>query len=761
MSPFIGYLIDAYTLFSPCDCIPAVPVSRAERPTQLMHMAQLGNIDGVNAKLHEARIVRHDRTALMLAAEGGHLECCKVLVDAGEAGIVDDRGVTALSRAIAAEKFSCSLFLFPFEGGLGSVTPLMQAAALGNSDELLLNTKYLNTKDVNGYTATMFASLYGNIKCLEYLFTNEQALGDFPLIRTFQLAIKNGQLSSISFLLYQRPDIISNIFFNGDTKPNIELNTSLTNIIKMFGNLNQNLEVTPLMHKAALGEPIAASDIDRWATKRDALKRTALMYCAQTNTNCQNTIDLLTKKEAGLRDDSGYMAFYYAFAKNEMPLASILYEKEMEKTLGEEDNAFSVAVSLGKQELITFCHNINMKKGYTPAQYKIKLRRSTTVQNRISQLIHSIISGTPEDHILFQEQIGVVPTNMYPFRFSCSALQAMIITMHYNYIPFLLGELGVVNANGKTSLMLAASMPDSPDLFAIFPYLAAEYGNKDNRGMTALMHAAYKGNNSYVRGLLPLEAGAQNIDGKSALIYASDGNNLEAVKLLASYEQGTQDSHGYTALMSASYNNYIKIVKVLMHHEAGFSSDENYTALALAMQEGNVEVAKLLYSIDVEVEKTEINPLIWAAFCGDVQGTLKYKKKYLKKRSAVLSTALKYAAAASSPETASLLLEEAGMFDDSKNTALMSAARMGSLECVRLLKPYEIGMKNNVEETALFYAATRGHCEVFMELLEEAPVIGQSMLVDMILKYVDDFSPEPAIVDMIVSDFIPCILNSQ
>lgn len=761
MSLLISCLIETHTLFPSYDRIPTVPVSRAERPTQLMCMAQLGNVDGVNANLHEAKIVRHDRTALMLAAEGGHLECCKLLVNVGEAGVVDDSGVTALSRAIAAEEFSCSLLLFPYEGKLSSVTPLMEAAALGNCDQLLLNVQYLNREDMNGYTATMFASIYGNIKCLEYLFINEQSCGNVPLIRAFQLAIKQSQLSSIYCLLYHKPYLRSNIFFSGNTKPNIGLNMSLTNIVNIFGKLDREYKITPLMYNAALGQTITLSDIDLWATKRDAYERTALMYYAQSNTNSQSAIDLLIKKEAGLRDNLGYMAFYYAFTKHNMSLASVLYEAEMEKTFGEEDNAFSVAVSLGNRDLITFCLNINLKKGYTPAQYKVKIRHSVSVGYKVRQLIESIMNGCPEDYILFNEQIGILDSNRHSSIILFTALQALIIKMHYEHIPFLLGELGIVNYRGQTTLMLAACMPDTPALSTAFPYLVAEHGHQDNQNMTALMHAARTGNNSYVRGLVSLEKGLQNLDGKNALMYASLNNNLEAVKLLANHEQGTQDFHGYTALMFASYKNYIEIVKILMYHEAGFSTDDNYTALALAMQNGNIEVAKLLYSIEAEVKKTSINPLIWAAFCGDVAGTRLYKKKYLKQRSAVLSTALKYAASACSPETVALLLEEVGMADDSKNTALMSAARVGSLECVQLLKPYELGMKNNEEHTALFYAATRGHREIVIELLEEAPMIGQSKLVNMIMEYVETFNPEQSIVDMIVSDFVPRIFNCQ
>lgn len=70
-------------------------------------------------------------------------------------------------------------------------------------------------------------------------------------------------------------------------------------------------------------------------------------------------------------------------------------------------------------------------------------------------------------------------------------------------------------------------------------------------------------------------------------------------------------------------------------------------------------------------------------------------------------------------------------------------------------------MKNDSGETALFYAATRGHAEIVTELLEEASIVGQSTLIDMIMKYVTDFRPEPIIVDLILNDFIPRLLNSQ
>lgn len=78
----------------------------------------------------------------------------------------------------------------------------------------------------------------------------------------------------------------------------------------------------------------------------------------------------------------------------------------------------------------------------------------------------------------------------------------------------------------RTSLMLAASMTDSPILFDAFPYLVAEHGNKDDQGMTALMYAAHRGNISYLRGLLHLEVGAQDLSGRTALMHAVIHNNL-------------------------------------------------------------------------------------------------------------------------------------------------------------------------------------------------------------------------------------------
>lgn len=759
MSSLARALIEIHTLFFPHERAPKVPIARADRPTQLMHAARAGQIDKVGANLHEARVARHDRTALMLAAENGHLECCKLLAEAGEAGMVDERGVTALSRAIAAERFSCAFFLCPYEGQLSGITPLMQAAALGDCDQLLLNTRYLDKKDLNGYTATMFASLYGNIKCLEYLFVNEQTLEDFSFIGVLQLVIKQSQLLSTSFLIHQRPHLLSNLFCNNDMELSIGWSMCLTNALTMLSSTNTALQTTPLMYKVALGQPISTTDLDTWATKRDFHKRTALMYCGQTNTNPQHTIDLLIEREAGLRDHSGYMAFCYAFMTHNMPLASLLYEKEMEATFGDRNNAFAVAVSSRNLDLMAFCLDINIRKGYKPEHYKISIRDPLSIQGTVTHLIESIMQGTPDDYIFFREEIGIVSTNLFPL--PLSALQVLILTANYEYIPFLLGELGMTYSHHRTSLMLAASMTDSSILFDAFPYLVAEHGNKDDQGMTALMYAAHRGNISYLRGLLHLEVGAQDLSGRTALMHAVIHNNLEAVKLLASYEQGIPNFNGYTSLMVASYNNHIEIVRILMHEEAGFITSEKYTALALAMQEGHVEVAKLLYSSDAEVRKTKINPLIWSAFCGDVEGTLQYRQEYVMKQSAVCSTALKYAASARSPKTVSLLLEEAGMADDTKNTALMSAARLGSLECVRLLKPYELGMKNDSGETALFYAATRGHAEIVTELLEEASIVGQSTLIDMIMKYVTDFRPEPTIVDLILNDFIPRLLNSQ
>ena len=105
--------------------------SDSGRDTPLMRAAS----DGNTARLRSLLDTRNEllglqnkpgKTALMLAAERGHCECVRALLQ--EVGATTRSGTTALMLAVRARHQLIIELLAPLEGALSGMTALMQAA---------------------------------------------------------------------------------------------------------------------------------------------------------------------------------------------------------------------------------------------------------------------------------------------------------------------------------------------------------------------------------------------------------------------------------------------------------------------------------------------------------------------------------------------------------------------------------------------------------------------------------------------------------
>jgi len=68
-----------------------------------------------------------------------------------------------------------------------------------------------------------------------------------------------------------------------------------------------------------------------------------------------------------------------------------------------------------------------------------------------------------------------------------------------------------------------------------------EAGKKDDKGMTALMHAAKQGYDDIVRILAEKEARMKDNGGWTALMFVAWNGHLECVKILLDFEAGMRD----------------------------------------------------------------------------------------------------------------------------------------------------------------------------------------------------------------------------
>lgn len=326
-----------------------------------------------------------------------------------------------------------------------------------------------------------------------------------------------------------------------------------------------------------------------------------------------------------------------------------------------------------------------------------------------------------------------------------------------------------VFSDKQTNLMRAAqsinekfqmSQEDMQDLGKI-------YGSKTSCYCTALMSAAFYGNNDAViqllgelgmydyYGLTALQYGCINAK-KSRIKYLLPEMKMSRVTWLMVYaalgeldnakryidELYAQTHYGYTALMFAASNNHVDCVELLLR-EAGSKTQSGRTALILAALKGNTACVQTLYPLEKDLLTSSGSSALMAAAEGQSIecGRLLIKQAGMRSRDGY--TALMWAAQNGSVEFVELLLEseagyqnksgwsalmlaasgnhykcvellaprEKGLVKPGKHTALMLAAECGYFECVKVLIPYEKGMQDEDGYTALMYAADCCHLE--------------------------------------------------
>ena len=239
-------------------------------------------------------------------------------------------------------------------------------------------------------------------------------------------------------------------------------------------------------------------------------------------------------------------------------------------------------------------------------------------------------------------------------------------------------------------------------------------GQRDEQGMTALMHAAQQGHVGPVRLLVKKEKGLQDRNGWTALMHAAHSNHSEVVEILAPYEHRKRSKNNHTALMIAAEEGHTEAASLLVPYEKDRIDSEGKTALVIAAEAGHGTVVEAIEPTD----ENGVTALMRAVDRGDM-ATAKALVALQRGRVAHGETALMQAAVHGDVDGIKLLLpHEGGIRNRHGATALMKAAYKGYLEAVKLLIKKESGMKDNRNRTALMKAAARNHLEIATMLIE-------------------------------------------
>ncbi|EFO63246.1 Protein 21.1 [Giardia lamblia P15] len=175
--------------------------------------------------------------------------------------------------------------------------------------------------------------------------------------------------------------------------------------------------------------------------------------------------------------------------------------------------------------------------------------------------------------------------------------------------------------------------------------------------------------------------------GFTPLMHAITTGNSDEVTSNLAYA-GYHTTNGTTALMLAVEYNNIQAIKLLSRIEARMTRDAGETALAIALTKGNFAAAKLL----TETEGLNTN--------------------HISRAGGTITELMKAAADNNLVATWCYLPIQGGLHDQDGCTALMHAAKRGSVGTARLLCDKEARAQSKQGETALMFAAINGYTEL-------------------------------------------------
>jgi ankyrin repeat protein len=232
-----------------------------------------------------------------------------------------------------------------------------------------------------------------------------------------------------------------------------------------------------------------------------------------------------------------------------------------------------------------------------------------------------------------------------------------------------------------------------------------------------------------IRALLAKKAdvNAAQADGTTALDWAARWNDLETAGLLirAGADAGTANHDGATPMFLASQNGSAPMIELLLKAGANVNApvlSHGETALMMASRSGNVDAVKMLLGHGAQVDAKDTlrgtTALMWAAEQGHVAvvDLLVHSGADVKAQSEVLRPLKRRGLAFAPPN------QQGGPDAPIKGglTALLFAAREGSLDCVRTLltSGADVNQISADGSSPLLVAVQNGYYDIALYLMD-------------------------------------------
>lgn len=393
-----------------------------------------------------------------------------------------------------------------------------------------------------GMTCLMYAAQIGSVSIVQLLINREQRMQDDDGKTALMYAVINGHTNIVELLCSSESMMQDN---NGRTALMYSMITrryDLISILLKYENCSQ-----------------------------DHIGATALMYAARIGDI--KAIEILAGKEANIKDRHNETATFYALRSGNMKAAKKL------------DTLECPIDSIGRTVLMlaTTQNNLEKIRLFIPLQGRRVTSEAETFLNltvkKRTALMEAAVFGRIEAvKLLMEREVKMQDEN------GLTALMFAAAGGHIKIVELLIEhEKSITDKSNQTALHYVVKNAS----MELLELLVSHIDPTDDKGVTALMRAADRGDTQIVKSLIPLQKGLTTTGEEKIERYVCPSHMRRCIDMKISMSRRT-------ALMGAAARENTEIIKLLLDHEKGMTDSKGHTALWIAKQFYNQDAIEIL-----------------------------------------------------------------------------------------------------------------------------------------------------------------------
>ena len=583
--------------------------------TAVMYAAEDGHVEVVRLLLEHGADInapsKYGSTAWNFAAWGGHVEVVRLLLEHGaDINAQNDDGTTALMSAASGGRVEVMRFLLEHGADINAqnddgTTALMIVARNAQENHvevmrfLLEHGADINAQDNRGRTALMYPYTdflrQNSVEVMRFLLEHGANInaqdndGYTALMRA-----SGGDVEGVRLLLEHGADIHAQNN-NGDTALMRAASGGDVEVMRLL--LEHGADINAQNNNGDTAWSLAKGEVVRFLNLRVAAREGDV-----------EVMRLLLEHGADINAQSfaGTTPLILAAWRGHVEVVRLLLEHGADINVQDNDGetALMVAAEEGYVEVVRLLleHGADINAQNNNGDTALSLAKYEGYQEVIDLLEALSVEDPEEASPASSEREARSALDEQGIDFTQYAFFERVKAGDVSAVRLFIAagmDINAQNNRGDMALPYAAAWSHM-ELVRLLLEHGADTNAQDNRGRTALLFAADGGRVDMVRLLLEhgADTNAQDDDGDTALLHAARRGHMEVVRFLLEHGADTnaQNNDGDTALLYAARRGYVEVVRLLLEHGADTNAQNNDgdTALSLAKQRDHQEVIDLL-----------------------------------------------------------------------------------------------------------------------------------------------------------------------